>query len=92
MTALPAREDRELRPVTANRVAERDSARVPPQALDAERSVLGSMLLSRDAISVALQHLDENSTWTRTPSTARRTGRSGAPSSGSRTARARSTC
>jgi replicative DNA helicase len=60
VTALPAREERELRPATANRVAERDGARIPPQALDAERSVLGSMLLSRDAISVAIQNLNEN--------------------------------
>jgi replicative DNA helicase len=36
-----------------------EPGRVPPQALDAERSVLGSMLLSRDAIATALQHLDE---------------------------------
>jgi replicative DNA helicase len=34
-------------------------ARVPPQALDAERSVLGAMLLSRDAIATAIQHLQE---------------------------------
>ncbi len=40
--------------------SEADGARVPPQALDAERSVLGSMLLSRDAIAVAIQHLDEH--------------------------------
>ncbi len=33
--------------------------RVPPQSLDAERSVLGAMLLSRDAIAAAIQHLDE---------------------------------
>ena len=34
--------------------------RVPPQALDAERSVLGAMLLSRDAIAGAIQHLNES--------------------------------
>jgi replicative DNA helicase len=34
--------------------------RVPPQALDAERSVLGAMLLSRDAIAGAVQHLSES--------------------------------
>jgi replicative DNA helicase len=33
--------------------------RTPPQALDAERSVLGAMLLSRDAIATAIQNLDE---------------------------------
>jgi replicative DNA helicase len=33
--------------------------RIPPQSLDAERSVLGAMLLSRDAIAAAIQHLDE---------------------------------
>jgi replicative DNA helicase len=35
------------------------AARVPPQALDAERSVLGAMLLSRDAIATAIQNLQE---------------------------------
>jgi replicative DNA helicase len=34
-------------------------ARIPPQALDAERSVLGAMLLSRDAIATAIQNLQE---------------------------------
>ena len=34
--------------------------RVPPQSLDAERSVLGAMLLSRDAIAGAIQHLSES--------------------------------
>ncbi len=33
--------------------------RIPPQSLDAERSVLGAMLLSRDAIAASIQHLDE---------------------------------
>ena len=36
-----------------------DLGRIPPQSLDAERSVLGAMLLSRDAIATAVQHLDE---------------------------------
>jgi len=36
-----------------------DAARIPPQALDAERSVLGAMLLSRDAIATAIQNLQE---------------------------------
>src|SRR4051812_29366274 len=40
---------------------ELDQGRVPPQSLDAERSVLGAMLLSRDAIAAAIQHLDERS-------------------------------
>jgi replicative DNA helicase len=35
------------------------ASRIPPQALDAERSVLGSMLLSRDAIATAIQHLED---------------------------------
>jgi replicative DNA helicase len=39
--------------------SEADGGRVPPQALDAERSVLGSMLLSRDAIALAIQNLDD---------------------------------
>ncbi len=49
-----------LRPVTGGG-ADTESAlgRVPPQAMDAERSVLGSMLLSRDAIATAIQNLDE---------------------------------
>jgi len=58
----PARSREELeqlRPMAAA-PAGVEGARVPPQALDAERSVLGSMLLSRDAIAVAIQHLDEN--------------------------------
>src|SRR6185503_15839994 len=38
-----------------------DGGRIPPQSLDAERSVLGAMLLSRDAIAAAIQHLDERS-------------------------------
>jgi len=38
---------------------ELDQGRVPPQSLDAERSVLGAMLLSRDAIAASIQHLDE---------------------------------
>ncbi|HYQ96616.1 MAG TPA: replicative DNA helicase [Candidatus Eisenbacteria bacterium] len=36
-----------------------EAGRIPPQSLDAERSVLGAMLLSRDAIASATQHLDE---------------------------------
>ncbi len=36
-----------------------EGGRIPPQSLDAERSVLGAMLLSRDAIAAAIQHLDE---------------------------------
>ena len=36
-----------------------EGARIPPQALDAERSVLGAMLLSRDAIATAIQNLQE---------------------------------
>ena len=36
-----------------------EAGRIPPQSLDAERSVLGAMLLSRDAIASAIQHLDE---------------------------------
>jgi len=36
-----------------------DLGRIPPQSLDAERSVLGAMLLSRDAIATAVQHLDD---------------------------------
>ena len=59
----PARaptERESLRPVTAGAAdTESSLGRVPPQALDAERSVLGSMLLSRDAIATAIQNLDE---------------------------------
>jgi len=46
--------------MTGESEAEYDAARLPPQALDAERSVLGSMLLSRDAIASAIQNLDEH--------------------------------
>ena len=45
--------------MTAESAGEMDASRLPPQALDAERSVLGSMLLSRDAIASAIQNLDE---------------------------------
>ncbi len=48
-----------VRPVQAAEAAEA-AGRVPPQALDAERSVLGAMLLSRDAIAGAVQHLTES--------------------------------
>lgn len=34
--------------------------RIPPQSLDAERSVLGAMLISRDAIAGAIQHMGES--------------------------------
>ncbi len=46
--------------MTAEAAGEYDASRLPPQALDAERSVLGSMLLSRDAIASAIQNLDEH--------------------------------
>jgi len=46
------------RPMQAPDAAEAP-ARVPPQAMDAERSVLGAMLISRDAIAGAIQHLGE---------------------------------
>ncbi len=57
----PARnrdERSDLRPMMGES-GETDAARIPPQALDAERSVLGSMLLSRDAIATAIQHLED---------------------------------
>ena len=38
-------------------VARRPSGRVPPQNVDAEESVLGAMLLSRDAIGAAVERL-----------------------------------
>ena len=50
----------DVRPMTAEAAGEYDASRLPPQALDAERSVLGSMLLSRDAIASAIQNLDEH--------------------------------
>jgi replicative DNA helicase len=58
----PARAPNErepLRPITGGGDNEAALGRVPPQAMDAERSVLGSMLLSRDAIATAIQNLDE---------------------------------
>ena len=58
-----------MEPAAADRAAEPrrpfekdealDGGRIPPQSLDAERSVLGAMLISRDAIAAAIQHLDE---------------------------------
>ena len=52
MTAGGAREERRaLVPTRPEMMSE--LGRVPPQAPDAERSVLGAMLLSRDAIAVA---------------------------------------
>jgi len=47
----------ERRPFEKEDVVE--GGRIPPQSLDAERSVLGAMLLSRDAIAASIQHLDE---------------------------------
>ena len=47
----------ERRPFEKEDVVE--GGRIPPQSLDAERSVLGAMLLSRDAIAAAIQNLDE---------------------------------
>ena len=47
-----------VRPMQTEDAAEAPG-RIPPQALDAERSVLGAMLLSRDAIAGAIQHLGE---------------------------------
>ncbi len=52
-------EPSDLRPMMGEGVGESDAARIPPQALDAERSVLGSMLLSRDAIAMAIQQLED---------------------------------
>jgi replicative DNA helicase len=38
-----------------------EPGRLPPQALDAERSVLGAMCLSRDAVARAMERLDSTS-------------------------------
>lgn len=38
--------------------------KMPPQNLEAETAVLGSMLLDREAIAVVIDHLDENSFYT----------------------------
>lgn len=38
--------------------------KMPPQNLEAETAVLGSMLLDREAIAVAIDHLDEHSFYT----------------------------
>lgn len=38
--------------------------KMPPQNLEAETAVLGSMLLDREAIAVTIDHLDENSFYT----------------------------
>lgn len=37
-----------------------EGGRVPPQAIEAERAVLGAILLDREAVGMALQHLDES--------------------------------
>ena len=40
-------------------VAEGDGSRIPPQALDAERAVLGAMLLEHEAIGTAIELLED---------------------------------
>ena len=57
----PGRAREESRALRGNGGAEavEGLGRVPPQAPDAERSVLGAMLLSRDAIAISIQHLEE---------------------------------
>ncbi|HEX7077326.1 MAG TPA: replicative DNA helicase [Candidatus Eisenbacteria bacterium] len=60
MKSARSREEREpLRPLASDSENGAAPGRVPPQALDAERSVLGAMLLSRDAIANAIQNLEE---------------------------------
>jgi replicative DNA helicase len=49
-----------VRPMQAGAAIPEEGGRVPPQSLDAERSVLGAMLISRDAIAAAIQHLNEH--------------------------------
>jgi len=46
-----------LRPAAVDSTGGRDVLRVPPQNLEAEQSVLGSMLLSKDAIADAVEIL-----------------------------------
>jgi len=60
-SAASATSATDLRPMTGGAQAggEMDGSRIPPQALDAERSVLGAMLLSRDAIAMSIQALEE---------------------------------
>lgn len=43
----------------AEKTIEQSSGRVPPQAMDVEMSVLGAMLMEKEAISRALEILDE---------------------------------
>ncbi|MEI7906382.1 MAG: DnaB-like helicase N-terminal domain-containing protein [Bacteroidota bacterium] len=43
----------------ADQHLEQSSGRVPPQAMDVEMSVLGAMLLEKEAISKSLEILDE---------------------------------
>jgi len=50
-----------VRPMQAANPAVEEMGRIPPQSLDAERSVLGAMLLSRDATATAIHHLGERS-------------------------------
>jgi hypothetical protein len=44
-------------PPSTSLVPPPDRGRVPPQALEAERSVLGAMCLSRDAVARAMESL-----------------------------------
>ncbi len=57
----PARKIVEQRRAFQKEQEDLEGGRVPPQSLDAERSVLGAMLLSRDAIAASIQHLNEHS-------------------------------
>ena len=44
----------------ADQNIEQSSGRVPPQAMEVEMSVLGAMLLEKEAISRSLEILDED--------------------------------
>jgi replicative DNA helicase len=50
---------REYRP-RGNQAAERFADRVPPQALDAERTILGSMLIDGMVVDIALERLSDD--------------------------------
>ncbi|MFC2088385.1 replicative DNA helicase [Calditrichota bacterium] len=43
----------------ANHVAELEGIRVPPQAIDVEQAVLAAMLLDKEAVSTAIETIDE---------------------------------
>ena len=40
---------------------ENNNKRLPPQSIDAEKAILGCMLISNESVSIAMQYLNSNS-------------------------------